>query len=135
MTTLIIRGGTVVDGTGAPPYTADVAICGEVISAIGPNLDLGGGGAVREIDARGLLVTPGWIDVHTHYDAQATWDPLLTPSAHCGVTTAIMGNCGVGALLVRPPPHTQFTYDWPDADIPGQGLPRARSSSVRSSSG
>jgi N-acyl-D-aspartate/D-glutamate deacylase len=121
MTTLVIRGGLVIDGTGAPAYTADVAISGELISAIGPDLKVASG--VREIDARGLLVAPGWIDVHTHYDAQATWDPLLTPSAHCGVTTAIMGNCGVGfapcQAELRP-----FLLELMEAveDIPGAAL-------------
>ena len=74
----------IVDGTGAPPYSGDIAIEGELITAVGPNLSVSG---AKEIDAKGMLVAPGWIDVHTHYDAQATWDPLLTPSAHCGVTT------------------------------------------------
>jgi N-acyl-D-aspartate/D-glutamate deacylase len=89
--TLVIRGGTIIDGTGAHAYTADIAIDGETITAIGPDLQVTG--VSQEIDAKGFVVAPGWIDVHTHYDAQATWDPLLTPSAHCGVTTAIMVRC------------------------------------------
>jgi N-acyl-D-aspartate/D-glutamate deacylase len=96
---LVIRRGTVVDGTGEPARTADVAIDGGVISEVG---DLRGAAAIREIDADGLLVTPGVVDVHTHYDGQVTWDPLLTPSSWHGVTTLVMGNCGVGFAPVRP---------------------------------
>ena len=94
--TLVIRGGTVVDGTGSPSFTADIAIDGELIVAVGPDLVVSGD--PKEINAVGRLVAPGWVDVHTHYDAQATWDPLLTPSAHCGVTTAIMGCAARRAL-------------------------------------
>jgi N-acyl-D-aspartate/D-glutamate deacylase len=89
---LVIRGGTVVDGTGGAPYPADVAIADGRISAIGPNLPRGR----EEIDANGRLVTPGFVDIHTHYDGQAVWDSHLAPSAIHGVTTAVMGNCGVG---------------------------------------
>ena len=95
---LVIRGGTVVDGTGAPARSADVAIDGDHITAVGGDI----GRAHREIDAEGLLVTPGWVDIHTHYDAQATWDPYLTPSGFHGVTTVVMGNCGVGFAPVEP---------------------------------
>lgn len=95
---LVIRGGTVVDGTGAVRRTADVAVNGGRISEVGK---LGGPGR-REIDADGLLVLPGWVDIHTHYDGQATWDPLLTPSSWHGVTTAVFGNCGVGFAPLRP---------------------------------
>ncbi|MBV8684466.1 MAG: amidohydrolase family protein, partial [Caulobacteraceae bacterium] len=98
---LIIRGGTVVDGTGGEPYVGDVAIKGDRIVAVGEV----SGSAVREIDAAGMIVTPGWVDIHTHYDGQATWDPLLAPSSWHGVTTAIMGNCGVGFAPVRPDQH------------------------------
>ena len=94
----VIRGGTVVDGTGAPAREADVAIDGGRITSVSP----GAGRGRREIDARGLLVTPGWVDVHTHYDGQVTWDPYLTPSGWHGVTTVVMGNCGVGFAPVRP---------------------------------
>jgi N-acyl-D-aspartate/D-glutamate deacylase len=94
---LVIRNGTVVDGTGSAPREVDVAVAGQTIVAIG---NVGPGR--REIDAKGLLVTPGFIDVHTHYDGQATWDPFLTPSSYHGVTTAIFGNCGVGFAPVRP---------------------------------
>jgi N-acyl-D-aspartate/D-glutamate deacylase len=95
---LVIRGGTVVDGTGAARRVADVAVDGAKITAVGSGLER----ARREIDAEGLLVTPGFIDIHTHYDGQATWDPHLTPSSWHGVTTAVFGNCGVGFAPVRP---------------------------------
>src|SRR5262245_10818993 len=95
---LIIRGGTIVDGTGAEPFTADVALLGDKIVEIGRVA----GSAQREIGAEGLLVTPGWVDIHTHYDGQATWDPYLTPSSWHGVTTLVMGNCGVGFAPARP---------------------------------
>src|SRR5215470_16998494 len=95
---LVVRAGLLVDGTGAPPRDGDVAIDGDRIAAVGPGL----GAGRREIDARGLVVAPGWVDIHTHYDGQATWDPYLTPSSWHGVTTAIFGNCGVGFAPVRP---------------------------------
>ena len=95
---IVIRGGTVVDGTGAEPFEADVAIDGEVITVVGTVPD----GGRREIDATGLLVLPGWVDVHTHYDGQATWDAELAPSSWHGVTTAIFGNCSVGFAPVAP---------------------------------
>jgi len=94
---LIIRGGNVVDGSGSPARIADVAVDDGIISTVEDNA----GPARRDIDARGLLVTPGFVDVHTHYDGQATWDPYLTPSSWHGVTTAIFGNCGVGFAPVR----------------------------------
>ncbi|MGH8865469.1 MAG: N-acyl-D-amino-acid deacylase family protein, partial [Burkholderiales bacterium] len=95
---LVIRGGIVIDGTGAPRRIADVAIDGETITGVGTEIGRGR----REIDARGMLVTPGFVDIHTHYDGQATWDPYLTPSSWHGVTTVIFGNCGVGFAPVRP---------------------------------
>ncbi len=95
---VVIRNGTVVDGTGAPRRIADVAIDGGAIVAMGAGI----GSGHREIDARGLLVTPGFVDIHTHYDGQATWDPYLTPSSWHGVTTVVFGNCGVGFAPVRP---------------------------------
>src|SRR6266704_2059379 len=95
---IVIRGGTVIDGTGRAGFTGEVAIAGESIAEVGGKL----GPARREIDATGLLVTPGWVDVHTHYDGQAIWDPLLGPSCWHGVTTAMFGNCGVGFAPVRP---------------------------------
>ena len=93
----VIRGGTVVDGTGAPRFTGDVAIDGGRIAQVGGKA----GSAKREIKADGLMVTPGWVDVHTHYDGQATWDSELAPSSWHGVTTVLMGNCGVGFAPVR----------------------------------
>ena len=87
----IIRGGTVVDGTGAPPFTADVAVKDGKVMAVGPSLNMS---ATKEIDATGLLVCPGWVDVHTHYDAQVAWDPTLSPSCWHGCTTIVFGNCG-----------------------------------------
>lgn len=96
---LIIRGGTVVDGTGAAGYRADVAIDGERISAIG---DLSQVPARQEIDAAGQVVTPGFVDLHTHLDAQVAWDPYMTSSSWHGVTTVLTGNCGVTFAPVAP---------------------------------
>src|SRR5690606_27872273 len=95
---LVIRGGTVVDGTGAAAVTADVAIAGGRITAVGKVDERG----EREVDADGLVVAPGWVDIHTHYDGQVSWDPELSPSSWHGVTTVVMGNCGVGFAPVRP---------------------------------
>ncbi len=95
---LIIRGGTLVDGTGGAPYAGDIAIDGDRIVQVGKVT----GEARQEIDASGMIVTPGWVDIHTHYDGQATWDPVMAPSSWHGVTTAVMGNCGVGFAPVRP---------------------------------
>jgi len=94
---LVIRNGTVVDGTGGARRVADVAIDGELITAVGSEIARGH----RELDANGLLVAPGYVDIHTHYDGQATWDPYLTPSSWHGVTTVVFGNCGVGFAPVR----------------------------------
>ncbi len=96
---LIIRNGTIVDGTGAAGYRADVAIDGDRITAIG---DLSAATATREIDAAGLIVSPGFIDLHTHLDAQVAWDPLMTSSSWHGVTTVLIGNCGVTFAPVAP---------------------------------
>ncbi len=93
MADLVIRNGTVVDGTGAAGRVADVAISGGRIVAVEPSIDERG---AREIDADGQLVTPGFVDIHTHYDGQVTWDPVLAPSSLHGVTSLVMGNCGVG---------------------------------------
>ncbi len=95
---LVIRGGTLVDGTGEAPREADVAVEDGRIAFVGKDAGRGR----EELDARGRLVTPGFVDVHTHYDGQATWDPQLAPSFYHGVTTAVMGNCGVGFAPVRP---------------------------------
>src|SRR5262245_13654932 len=116
---LVIRGGTVVDGSGAPARRADVAIDGQRIVAVGTDV----GAGRREIDARGMLVTPGWVDIHTHYDGQVTWDPHLTPSGWNGVTTVVMGNCGVGFAPVRPG-QQDFLIQLMEGveDIPGTAL-------------
>ena len=100
---LVIRGGTIIDGSGAPRFAGDVAIDGGRIAQVGGKA----GAARREIDAAGALVTPGWVDVHTHYDGQVTWDPYCTPSAWHGVTSLVMGCCGVGFAPVKPDRH-----DW-----------------------
>jgi N-acyl-D-aspartate/D-glutamate deacylase len=89
---LVIRGGTVVDGNGGPPRQADVAITGGIVAGVGHGL----GHGRREVDAGGAVVTPGFVDIHTHYDGQASWDERLLPSSWHGVTTVVMGNCGVG---------------------------------------
>lgn len=115
----VIRGGTIVDGSGAPRCTGDVGITDGKIAEVGAKL----GAGRREVDATGALVTPGWVDVHTHYDGQVTWDPYLSPSTDHGVTSVVMGNCGVGFAPVRPDKH-----DWLISvmegveDIPGTVL-------------
>jgi len=96
---LVIKGGLLVDGSGSPGRTADVAVDGGMISDVGV---LASPQASRTIDAEGLMVTPGWVDIHTHYDGQATWDDVLAPTAWHGVTTLVMGNCGVGFAPARP---------------------------------
>ena len=93
---LVIRGGTVIDGTGAPGYRADVAVDGDRLAEIGEGLH-----GRRELDAAGHVVTPGFIDIHTHYDAQVFWDPALTPSSWHGVTTVVAGNCGFSIAPCR----------------------------------
>ena len=97
---IVIRGGTVHDGSGAPGRVADVAIADGVISAIGPNLR-----GERELDASGCVVAPGFIDIHTHYDAQVFWDPALRPTSYHGVTTVVAGNCGFTIAPTRPEHH------------------------------
>ena len=116
---LLIRGGTIVDGSGSAAFTGDVAVQGGRIAAVG-RVD---GAARRTLDADGLLVTPGFVDVHTHYDGQATWDPLLTPSCWHGVTTAVMGNCGVGFAPMKSE-RRQFLIELMEGveDIPGAVL-------------
>ncbi|RZT18083.1 N-acyl-D-aspartate/D-glutamate deacylase [Mycobacterium sp. BK558] len=121
---LIIRGGTVVDGLGGEPFVADVAVSDGVVVAVGDVRET----AAREIDATGLLVTPGFVDLHTHYDGQAIWSDRLTPSSAHGVTTAVMGNCGVGFAPCRPSDHDVLVDVMAGVeDIPGvvmvDGLP------------
>jgi N-acyl-D-amino-acid deacylase len=116
---LIIRGGTIVDGTGRPRFTGDVAVTNGLIAAVGTV----SGTARQEIDASGKVVAPGWVDIHTHYDGQATWDQEMAPSSWHGVTTVVMGNCGVGFAPAAPDRH-----DWLIGlmegveDIPGTAL-------------
>ncbi|HWB66265.1 MAG TPA: amidohydrolase family protein [Mycobacteriales bacterium] len=115
----VIAGGTVVDGTGSAPYAADIAIQDGRIVEIGQV----SGESRERIDASGLLITPGWVDVHTHYDGQVTWDEAIEPSAANGVTTLVMGNCGVGFAPVRPADHAAL-IDLMEGveDIPGSAL-------------
>jgi N-acyl-D-aspartate/D-glutamate deacylase len=119
MADLVIRNATVVDGSGAPPRRADVAVDGELITEVGGSIGRGH----REVDAEGLLLTPGFVDIHTHYDGQVTWDPVVAPSSLHGVTTIAVGNCGVGFAPAMPDRH-----DWLISllegveDIPGTAL-------------
>jgi N-acyl-D-amino-acid deacylase len=119
---LVIRNGTVVDGSGGPtraPGSADIAVDGDRITAIGPDP----GPARREIDADGRLVTPGFVDIHTHYDGQATWDPEISPSSWHGVTTIVMGNCGVGFAPADPAKRAWLIQLMEGVeDIPGTAL-------------
>ena len=116
---LIIRGGTIVDGTGADRFTGDVAVKDGVIAAIG-HID---GDAAREIDASGKIVAPGFVDIHTHYDGQATWDQEMAPSSWHGVTTVVMGNCGVGFAPAKPDRHEWLISLMEGVeDIPGTAL-------------
>lgn len=119
MLDLVIRGGTVVDGTGSEPRTADVGVRDGVIVELG-RVD---GATRRTLDADGAIVTPGFVDVHTHYDGQVTWDEAIEPSASNGVTTLVMGNCGVGFAPVHPADHDAL-IDLMEGveDIPGTAL-------------
>ena len=116
---IVIRGGTIYDGTGGKPFRGDIAIDGDRIVEVGKV----SGAARRTVDADGLMVAPGWVDIHTHYDGQALWDPYLSPSSWHGCTTVVMGNCGVGFAPVRPNEE-----DWLISlmesveDIPGAAL-------------
>ncbi len=116
---VVIRGGTIVDGTGAARFTGDVAIDGDRIAQVGGKA----GPGKREVNADGRLITPGWVDIHTHYDGQVTWDPVLAPSSWHGVSTIIMGNCGVGFAPARPA-HHKALIDLMEGveDIPGIAL-------------
>ena len=116
---IVIRNGTVVDGTGTARRRVDIAIDGERITEVG--LDIGS--SRREIDAEGFAVTPGWVDIHTHYDGQATWDPVVAPSSTNGVTSIVMGNCGVGFAPARPDKHEWLISLLEGVeDIPGTAL-------------
>ena len=116
---VVIRNAGIVDGTGGPQQQGDVAIDADRIVSVGGKAGRGR----REIDAAGRLVTPGWVDIHTHYDGQATWDPIMAPSSWHGVTTVVMGNCGVGFAPVRPG-REQFLIELMEGveDIPGSAL-------------
>ncbi|HEY8698256.1 MAG TPA: amidohydrolase family protein [Rhizomicrobium sp.] len=116
---LVIRNGTLADGRGGPLFEADIGVRGGTIAAVGQGLAAGR----EEIDASGRLVTPGFVDIHTHYDGQATWDPRLQPSSWHGVTTVVMGNCGVGFAPVRPTDHGRLIELMEGVeDIPGAAL-------------
>ena len=119
----VITGATLVDGTGLAPRYADIAFIDGTITEVGEPGSVSTAHAHRHIDADGLLLTPGWVDVHTHYDAQATWDPWLTPSSWHGVTSVVMGNCGVGFAPAAPDRH-QWLIDLMEGveDIPGSAM-------------
>lgn len=116
---IVIKNGTIIDGSGEPRFVGDIAVDNGVISKVGSITDEG----KTVIDAQGKLVTPGWVDIHTHYDGQATWDPIMAPSSWHGVTTVVMGNCGVGFAPVRPGGQ-QFLIELMEGveDIPGSAL-------------
>ena len=118
---LVIRNAQIVDGTGKPSYRGDLAVKNGKIAAVGDVPDAGN----KEIDAAGQLLTPGWVDVHSHMDGQATWDPLCSPAANHGITTLIMGNCGVGFAPCEPndEAHDRLIAVMEDVeDIPGSAL-------------
>ncbi|NNK47073.1 MAG: amidohydrolase family protein, partial [Altererythrobacter sp.] len=116
---LIIRGGTIVDGTGEERFAGDVAVKDGLIAQVGEVT----GDAAEEIDATGMVVTPGFVDIHTHYDGQATWDPEMAPSSWHGVTTVVMGNCGVGFAPAKPDRHEWLISLMEGVeDIPGTAL-------------
>ncbi|MED5292661.1 MAG: amidohydrolase family protein, partial [Actinomycetota bacterium] len=116
---IVIRSGKVADGTGNAIRQVDIAIDDGLISAVGNDVDRG----QIEIDASDHLVTPGFVDVHTHYDGQATWDPDMSPSSFHGVTTTVFGNCGVGFAPARPDSHDWLIQLMEGVeDIPGAAL-------------
>ena len=123
MTDLVISNATLVDGSGEPQRMSDIAISNGKITEVGPAGSISTTSSRRTIDADGLVVTPGFVDVHTHYDAQVSWDPLLTPSSWHGVTTAVMGNCGVGFAPAHPQRH-QWLIELMEGveDIPGAAM-------------
>ena len=116
---LVIRNGLVVDGSGGKPFVGDIAIDKDKITKVGSVEEKG----KEEIDAEGQMVTPGWVDIHTHYDGQVCWDSYLTPSCWHGVTTVVMGNCGVGFAPVKPGSE-EFLIQLMEGveDIPGTAL-------------
>jgi N-acyl-D-aspartate/D-glutamate deacylase len=117
---LVIRGGTIVDGTGRARYVGDVAVSNGVLTQVGGTVI---GDGTKEIDASGLLVTPGFVDIHTHFDGQITWDEVLEPSVSHGVTTIVSGNCGVGFAPVAPERRQQLVHLMEGVeDIPGVAL-------------
>ncbi|MFL2542843.1 MAG: amidohydrolase family protein [Candidatus Latescibacterota bacterium] len=116
---LVIRGANIVDGTGVDAYVGDIAVDSGIISSVGGKA----GQATREILADGAMVSPGWVDVHTHYDGQVTWDPIVGPSSWHGVTSIVMGNCGVGFAPVKPADHNMLIELMEGVeDIPGAAL-------------
>ena len=116
---LVIRNGTIVDGTGGKQFNGDVAVSDGLIVKVGEVE----GSAAEEIDATGLIVTPGFVDIHTHYDGQATWDQEMAPSSWHGVTTVVMGNCGVGFAPAAPDRHEWLIGLMEGVeDIPGTAL-------------
>ncbi|MFN8028306.1 MAG: amidohydrolase family protein [Acidimicrobiia bacterium] len=120
---LVVKGALLVDGNGVPPRPADVAVDDGVFTEVAAPGALDDASARRTVDADGLTMTPGFVDLHTHYDGQATWDPLLTPSCWHGVTTVVMGNCGVGFAPVHPG-EEDFLIQLMESveDIPGTAL-------------
>ena len=123
MAELVVRNARLVDGSGAPERMADVVVDGGVITEVVAAGEASTAGATRVLDADGLLVTPGWVDVHTHYDAQVSWDPWMTPSSWHGVTTVVMGNCGVGFAPTSPDRH-EWLIELMEGveDIPGSAM-------------
>ena len=122
MSDLVITGGIVVDGTGDPQRLADIAVSNGIITEVAEPGSLAGS-LTETIDATGLLVTPGFVDIHTHFDGQVTWDPYLSPSTDHGVTSVVMGNCGVGFAPIRPgtEPYLIQLMEGVE-DIPGTAL-------------
>ena len=119
----VIRNARLIDGTGAPETSADVVFEDGIIREVTPAGKAPTAHAHRIVDADGLLLTPGWVDIHTHYDAQATWDPWLTPSSWHGATTVVMGNCGVGFAPAHEDRH-EWLIELMESveDIPGSAM-------------